>query len=560
MQGHEESYWFKRDARNQIANPKIGARNRIMPRNYRAERNAIIQRWYGGDAPPKNRKPHRTLDDDTITPADFLGVPLPVNSPFRVLGHCMIWKYPLTHEGYGYLTIDGKRALAHRVVFIQTRGEIPEGMQVNHLCNRPYCVQTSHLYAGSKQDNKDDSQIFTKEELLHAPWIMDGFGKPSPDDLMLHRLLESNRYDGTEPWNPVEQPAQKPLEEFICPGHDFAITMFGGNSKICRICETSESQEKMIDEIGISELISEFCPVSRTVTPILSKIWASDFVRDRYREIRYKAYNRSHRPFWKGAHDLRSCECDYCTRDRQTFRKAIEPVLTEEESELLDTCNRLDAQIAAILEEAAGEIMEVWAKEEGLNNVQAQTLREHLKDCVNSQSSSFLGSELAYLLHALANFDTREEMIDDRASQANIYGLGLISVRKEDEEHIKRIISPVMGIVVNRISFAWERESDSLLRPYLETKPDLIRDLKSLARALTFKHVLECLRYELLGRNSSAEQEPHPHSSCVASIRATGRVQSHLSELQEGMGYKPYTEEDSRGHFTVRTTAVDIDV
>ena len=472
----------------------------------------------------------------------------------------MIWKYPLTHEGYGYLTIDRKRALAHRVVFIQTRGEIPGGMQVNHLCNRPYCVQPSHLYAGSKQDNKDDSQIFTKEELLHAPWIMDEFGKPSPDDLMLHRLLESNRYDGTEPWNPVEQPAQKPLEEFICPGHDFAITMFGGNSRICRICETSLLQEKSIDEIGISQLISELCPVSRTVPPILSKIWASDFVRDRYREIRHRAYNRSHRPFWEGAHDLRSCECDYCTRDRRTFRKAIEPVLNREESELLDTCNRLDPQIAAILEEAAGEIMEVWAKEEGLNNVQAQTLREHLKDCVNSQSSSFLGSELAYLLHALANFDTREELLKDRDFQATMYGFGFVSVRKEDEGHIKRIVSPVIGRVVNRIVQTWESESDNLLRPYLATKPELIRDLKSLARALTFKYVLERLRYELLGRNSSVEQEPHPHSSCVASIRATGQVQSHLSEFQEGMGYKPYTEEDSRGQFTVRTTAVYIDV
>ena len=531
-----------------------------MTRNYRAERDAIIGRWYGGNPLTKNPRPHRTLGNYTLTPSDCLGIPLPVNSPFRILGHCMVWRYGLTREGYGYLTIDGKRVLAHRVAFIHTRGQIPGDLQVNHLCNRPYCVQPSHLYAGTKQDNKDDSQIFGKADLLHAPWIMDCPNIANADEPILQRLLESDRYVGTEPWNPVEQPTQKPLEAFICPGHDFAITMFGGNSIICRICETSEFQEMMTDEIGISELISELCPVSRTVPPILSKIWASEFVRNSHRETRLKAYNRSHRPFWEGAHDLRSCECDYCTRDRQTFRKAIEPVLNKEESELLDTCNPLDPQIAAILEEAAGEMMEVWAKEEGLNNVQAQTLREHLKDCVNSQSSSFLGSELAYLLHALANFDTREEMLDDRASQANIYGLGLISVRKEDEEHIKRIISPVMGIVVNRISFAWERESDSLLRPYLKTKPELIRDIKSLARALTFKQVFERLRFELLGRNSFVEQEPRPHSSCLASIIETGRVQSQASEIQEGMGYRPRAEKDNCEHYTVRTTAVDIDI
>ena len=407
-----------------------------MPRDYRVERNAVIRKWYGDNPQPKNPRPHRTLDNDSITPDDCLGIPLPVNSPFRIMGHCMVWKYPLTREGYGYLTIDGKRERAHRIVFIQTRGEIPEGMQVNHLCNRPYCVQPSHLYAGSKQDNKDDSQIFDRADLLYAPLIMDGFGEASPDDLMLHRLLESNRYDSAGPWDPIVQPAQKPLEEFICPGHDFAITMFGGSSKICRICETSEYQEKVIDEIGISQLISELCPVSQTVTPILSKIWASEFVRDSHRETRSRAYKRSQRPFWEGSHDLRNCECDYCTRDRQTFRKAVEPLLTRDESELIDICNRLDPHIAAILEEAAGEIMEAWAEEEGLNGVQALMLREHLKDCINSKSTSVLGSELAYLLHALANVDSREELLEDRAFQMNIYGLGFISVRREDEDPI----------------------------------------------------------------------------------------------------------------------------
>ena len=51
--------------------------------------------------------------------------------------------------------------------------------------------------------------------------------------------------------------------------------------------------------------------------------------------------------------------------------------------------------------------------------------------------------------------------------------------------------------------------------------------------------VLEHLRHELLGRNSFGEQEPHPHSSCAASIVETGRVQPFPSEFEEGLGYKP---------------------
>ena len=528
-----------------------------MSRNYRTERNAIIQRWYGGNPQPKNPRPHRSWKSDPITPADCLGVPIPVNSPFRIPGYCMVWKYRLTQDGYGFLTIEGGQELTHRAVFIQTRGQIPEDNQVNHLCNRPYCVQPSHLYAGTNQDNKDDSQIFGKEELLHAPWILDWSDNANTDDPFLQRLLESNRYVEMEPWEPIEQPAQKPLEEFTCPEHDFTITMFGGNSRICRICETSEFQEEIFDEFGQSRLITELCPVSQTVTPILSKIWASEFVGDSHRVTRRKAYNRSHRPFWEGPHDLRNCACDYCTNDRQTFRKAIEPLLTREESELLDICNRLDPQIGAILEEAAGEVMETWAKEKGLNDLQAQTLRDHLKDCVNSGPSPIFGSALGYLLHALATFETREEMLKDRTFQANMYSCRFVRVRKEDEKHIKRMIWPVIGKVVNRIVLAWERESDSLLRSYLGMKPELFRDIKSLARALTLKHVLERLRYELLGRNSSGEQEPHPHSGCLASIKESGRVQSNSSEFQEGTGYRRCAEKDNRGHYTVRTTAID---
>ncbi len=240
-----------------------------MPRNYRIERDAIIRRWYGRNPHPRNPRPRRSWTGSPVAPADGLGIPMHVNSPFIAYGHCMVWKYSLNQDGYGTLTIDGKQELAHRAAFIQTRGHIPENSQVNHLCNRPYCVQPSHLYAGTTQDNKDDSQIFNKEELLHAPWILLWPEGTRTDDPLLQRLLESNRYHGTEPWEPVE--------EFTCPNHDFAITMSGGASRICLICETSEFQERESDEFGMYSLIAEICPVSQTVIPIFEKIATSEF-------------------------------------------------------------------------------------------------------------------------------------------------------------------------------------------------------------------------------------------------------------------------------------------
>ena len=140
-----------------------------MSRNYQVERDGVIRRWYGDNPQTRNPRPSRTWDEGPITPTDCLGIPMQVNSPLFVLANCMVWKYSLNKDGYGILTIDGKQELAHRVVFIQTRGTIPEGMQVNHLCNRPCCVQPAHLYAGSAQDNRDDSRIFNEHELMNAP-------------------------------------------------------------------------------------------------------------------------------------------------------------------------------------------------------------------------------------------------------------------------------------------------------------------------------------------------------------------------------------------------------
>ena len=361
-----------------------------------------------------------------------------VNSPFIAYGTCMVWKYGLNRYGYGILTIDGKQELVHRAAFIQTRWYIPEDKQINHLCNRPYCVQPSHLYAGTTQDNKDDSRIFSKDELLHAPLILHWPEGTKSDDALLRRLLESNRYDGTEPWEPMEQPAQRPLQEFTCPQHDFAITMFGGHSRVCRICETSEFDERMIDELGTYSLIAEICPVSQMVTPIFEKITTSEFVGESHRETRSRAYRRSRQGSGRDSHDLRNCECDYCTQDRMALRAAIQPLLTRDESELLDICDRLEPRIIAALEEASADMMEVWARAMRLNEKQAQALREHHKDCINTKAelirtSRALERGLGYLLYAMAKFSTREEMLKDQTFRLIMLGWSLASSLSEKQ-------------------------------------------------------------------------------------------------------------------------------
>ena len=515
-----------------------------MPRSYQLEQDGVIRRWYGGNPQPRNPRPNRTWSEGPVTPTDCLGIPMQVNSPFFIQGHCLVWKYGLNRDGYGTLTIDGQQELAHRAVFIQTQAAIPEGMQINHLCNRPYCVQPSHLYVGSKQDNRDDSRIFNDPGLIEAPSAMYFPRGREAKDPLIRRLQQREAYWDVEPWEPVEQPPQLPLEEFTCPIHDFAITMQGGESRICRICEISEFGQERADGDGTFELIAEMCPTSQTVAAIFEKITNSEFVGESHLETRRRTHRREHQPFWEGSHDLRNCGCAYCTQDRRTFRDALAPLLTKEESEILDISDRLEPLITTALQEASADMMEAWARKLGMIGEQVLSLREHIRGCPNSTSeltrkSRTIESDLAYLLYALGQFQDRAEMLDDQGFRQVMMRWDTVSVRDEDEEDVFRSVLPAAGEIAERMALAWEQEADGLMRPYLENKPGLHEDIRFMARMLAKKHIFEHLRYELLGRNSSTEQWPHPHGDCAASIRGTGRAEPFPNDFEEGKGYRP---------------------
>jgi hypothetical protein len=59
--------------------------------------------------------------------------------------------------GYGRLLVTGRRTkLAHRISWLIHNKELPEGMSVLHKCDVPFCVNPSHLFLGTHQDNVDD--------------------------------------------------------------------------------------------------------------------------------------------------------------------------------------------------------------------------------------------------------------------------------------------------------------------------------------------------------------------------------------------------------------------
>lgn len=59
-------------------------------------------------------------------------------------------------QGYGNFSLDGKTAVAHRLVYILTFGDIPAGLIVRHTCDNPPCCNPRHLLLGTTKDNSLD--------------------------------------------------------------------------------------------------------------------------------------------------------------------------------------------------------------------------------------------------------------------------------------------------------------------------------------------------------------------------------------------------------------------
>lgn len=73
---------------------------------------------------------------------------------------CIDWRLKKrTPDGYGIVTIEKKKYLAHRAAYCVAHGlpfDAIRGKVVRHACNNPGCVNPDHLMLGTQADNIRD--------------------------------------------------------------------------------------------------------------------------------------------------------------------------------------------------------------------------------------------------------------------------------------------------------------------------------------------------------------------------------------------------------------------
>ena len=62
---------------------------------------------------------------------------------------CIEWHGPRSPNGYGRVSTK----YAHRIIYEECFGEIPDGLQIDHLCRNRGCVNPAHMEAVTQREN-----------------------------------------------------------------------------------------------------------------------------------------------------------------------------------------------------------------------------------------------------------------------------------------------------------------------------------------------------------------------------------------------------------------------
>jgi len=63
----------------------------------------------------------------------------------NITNKCWKWIGAKSEKGYGYFYYKGSISLAHRISYEIFKGKLIKGLEIDHICNNPSCVNPKHL-------------------------------------------------------------------------------------------------------------------------------------------------------------------------------------------------------------------------------------------------------------------------------------------------------------------------------------------------------------------------------------------------------------------------------
>lgn len=158
---------------------------------------------------------------------------------------CWMWMAGRHRSGYGVFNIKGRQHVAHRLAYEALQGDIPEGLDLDHLCRVRACVNPDHL-----------EPVTRRENLLRSPITLTSIKASQTTCIRGHEFTPENvqirRKDGTRHCRTCRRERDRRSYIPAAPkthcsrGHAFTPenTMVRSNgSRNCRTCRRERKRQ-----------------------------------------------------------------------------------------------------------------------------------------------------------------------------------------------------------------------------------------------------------------------------------------------------------------------------
>ena len=172
-----------------------------------------------------------------------------------VAGGCWMWQGYVRRDGYGWFWLRGRNVVAHRAAYQLCVGDIPHGLQLDHLCRNRACVNPDHLEPVTAQVNTLRSTALPAINALktHCPR-----GHPYVEDNLLKRSSRNSRECLTCIRDRVRAKYKpRPAKTECRNGHPHSeeTTRYSANGKRrCLVCAREQSRRARIKRKSGAEI------------------------------------------------------------------------------------------------------------------------------------------------------------------------------------------------------------------------------------------------------------------------------------------------------------------